>query len=678
MKENTSASRKHKGAAGSNGSKQRKPEDVRTPEQGLLFGSRFLESFAGPRLLAEPRFAVAELIANAWDAGATRVEIAWPEDPEHDSISVKDNGVGMTEDQFLVRWRTLAYDRTEHQGSSAEMPDDAPQDLIRTKRRAFGKNGVGRFAAFCFADAYEITTRRANRRTCYRVSHSSTTPLELEVVRRDASDGHGTEIRIPAPVRLHRVDADDLRKEIGLRFLSDPAFRVEVNGTQVGFDDIPEEHYVQLDVDVADGRIEIVVFDTQSTDRTVKHHGIAWHVNGRLVGDCSWRGFTDQAFIDGRKAAAKRYTFIVRADCLAEHVEKDWSSFKDSERFTTANDAVSDRIRTFLLDATREQREEVLNSVREAAAPTLLDLSPRQREKWESFVKEAQEACPSISPKDLKQLGGVLANLEQAESKYALINKLHELEPHQLDQLHAILRDWTLDMAREVLDELRMRLRLVAELKQKAFDEQAREVQELQPIFARGLWIFGPEFETIHFTSNETMTSVVQRLFAQEVDGSRHRPDFVVLPDGSVGLYSYPCYDDQGGEAGIDKVVIVELKRAGVSIGAKEKDQCWKYVKELFEQGLLDGRSRVNCFVLGSKLDALEASPRTEMAERVVIAPMHYDTVLARANSRLLKLYDRVKAAPFLKEAGVDTSLDVGNRNRQGTQQELFDTAPRR
>lgn len=38
-------------------------------------------------------------------------------------------------------------------------------------------------------------------------------------------------------------------------------------------------------------------------------------------------------------------------------------------------------------------------------------------------------------------------------------------------------------------------------------------VQELQPLFKRGLWIFGPEFETIEFTSNVGMTKVVQNCF---------------------------------------------------------------------------------------------------------------------------------------------------------------------
>ena len=95
-------------------------------------------------------------------------------------------------------------------------------------------------------------------------------------------------------------------------------------------------------------------------------------------------------------------------------------------------------------------------------------------------------------------------------------------------------------MAKAVLDEIGRRLKLVTELKNRLADENTKEVQELQPLFEKGLWIFGPEFETIEYTSNEGMTQVVQKLYKQkEGSGSRNRPDFAILPDGTCGLYAY-------------------------------------------------------------------------------------------------------------------------------------------
>jgi hypothetical protein len=213
-------------------------------------------------------------------------------------------------------------------------------------------------------------------------------------------------------------------------------------------------------------------------------------------------------------------------------------------------------------------------------------------------------------------------------------------------------------MAKIVLDELEMRLKLVNELQERTAKAETLEVQELQPLFYRGLWIFGPEFETIEFTSNETMTSVIQKLYGVELSGSRNRPDFAILPDSSVGLYSYDKYDDHGSEISVDRLVIVELKKPGVTIGEEQKGQCWKYVKELYSKGLLTDSSRVECYVLGSQIDQNECSVRTEKDERVRIQPLHFGMVLNRAKSRLLKLYDKVKRAPFFKNQDIQSYLN--------------------
>lgn len=42
---------------------------------------------------------------------------------------------------------------------------------------------------------------------------------------------------------------------------------------------------------------------------------------------------------------------------------------------------------------------------------------------------------------------------------------------------------------------------------------ETEEAQDLQRLFARALWIFGPQFESIEFTSNQGMTAVIRKLY---------------------------------------------------------------------------------------------------------------------------------------------------------------------
>jgi hypothetical protein len=609
----------------------------------LLFDDRFLESYAGNSLLTDPKTAIMELLANSWDAGATEVEIIWP-DEETGDFFIIDNGHGMTYNMFIKIWRTLSYNRLYEQGSYAYFENDLG---INYKRPAFGRNGKGRFAAFCFGNSYYVKTWREGEENLFEVRHEVDNPLVIKFLEKNRREGHGTEIF--TNYSFNGIPSHTIRSEIGMRFLTDPNFSVKVNNQKVSFFDIPKDNIEEIVIHVNEkDEVIIKVIDIKDTDRTTHLHGIAWRVKNRLVGECTWKGSDQEALVDGRRINAKRYTFMVFADALDSCVLPDWSGFKTTDpSFIETNNIVQSKIKDYLLGLTKESRESRLKELKIEHKNIIKRMSPISYERWEMFVKRTQEECPSISESDLIKLSGLLANLEASNNQYNLIHILHELSPDQLDNLDKILAEWNIDMAKIVLDELQFRLKLLEELKIKIQDPSTDELHELQPLFYRGLWIFGPEYETIEYTSNEGMTTVIYKIFNKNIKASKKRPDFVILPDSTVGLYSYPKYDENGSEIGVDKLTIVELKKPGINISSNEKSQCWEYIKELNKIGLLDRSSIVNCFVLGSKIDPLESSP-TLYNEYVRVIPLTYSIIVERAKSRLLKLADKVQRAPFL------------------------------
>jgi len=331
-------------------------------EQTCLFAPRFLIRFVGKAILGDPKVAVMELIANAWDAGATRVEILWPSRAAKQYFSIQDNGAGMTELELTQRWRTLAYDRVANQGEFAEFP----KGVHFPPRKAFGSNGVGRFAGFCFGKSYYVDTMKNQQRVIYKVSHGSiSSPFTLEKISQKIDHGHGTTIFVKELSGV-RLSAEDAKAEIGMRFLTDPSFSVFVNGEKVDFHHIPECHLLRKDIDIEGvGTMELTVIDTLETDKTTKQHGIAWHVNGRLVGDCSWKGAGFNELIDGRRIEARRYIFIVKADCLSEAVRQDWTGFDESnEAFSKAHDRLFREVKEFVLEVTKDKRKETLTEVK--------------------------------------------------------------------------------------------------------------------------------------------------------------------------------------------------------------------------------------------------------------------------------------------------------------------------
>ena len=81
-------------------------DEGQTPELPFLFGEGFLQDHAG-HIITDARIALIELIANAYDAGATCVKISWPSDLGQPFV-IKDNGAGMTKSFHRTNNRHLS------------------------------------------------------------------------------------------------------------------------------------------------------------------------------------------------------------------------------------------------------------------------------------------------------------------------------------------------------------------------------------------------------------------------------------------------------------------------------------------------------------------------------------------------------------------------------------------
>ena len=621
-------------------------------QESLFYEDRFLESWAGS-IITNPATAIVELVANCWDAYSTEVRINWPDIATGSQFSISDNGLGMTRDEFQYIWRAMSYDRVARYGNTT----NPPSDVQGLPRPVFGKNGKGRFASFCFSSEYSITSKKNGQQFTYRVYRSLNKPLVLDEIEfiETGVVGHGTEIKGIGTIPKVSLSAERARELLGGRFLANPAFRVYLNEKLITFNDIADSCLAIENVDIPGiGKVKILHIDTLKADKTTKQHGIAWWVLNRAVGECKWHSSDLERILDGRTSEAKRYTFIVQADFLndANAVKDDWSWFlADNETWKTVRPIVQDKIRDIILKGNKADRESKRQNVFEKIGGAVNTLPLMSKERVETFVNEVVDNCPNFGEQEIYQLSSILTKLEKTKSRYGLLEILHNQDPQDLDALHVVLTQWTIGMAKIVLDEIQNRLSLINELKAKIQIAGIDEVHELQPLFEKGLWMFGPQFESIEFTSNRGMTTVIRELFGKKTaKGSLNRPDFVILSDSSVGLYARSSYDEEYNENGIEHVVIVDLKTTKLSLGSKEKEQVWKYVKELKSKGHIRRTTKVDGFILGDQIEPGEGGTRTEDDSQVKIIPMLYDTVLTRAEKRLLNLHAKVKEAPFLVE----------------------------
>ncbi|WP_249183902.1 ATP-binding protein [Burkholderia ambifaria] len=630
-------------------------------QEDLFYEDRFLESWAGA-IITNPSTAIVELVANCWDAYATEVKISWPDPKNNKQFSISDNGKGMTKAEFDYIWRAMSYDRIAKGGATTA----PPVGVEGLPRFVFGKNGKGRFASFCLTKNYQITSIKDGQKFVYKVSRTPNKPLITELVEFVEKDveGHGTTITGEGEIRQINLSVEQARELLGGRFLANPSFKVILNGAPISFADISKSSLSIVDVDVPGyGTVKIYHIDTRKADKTTKQHGIAWWVTNRAVGDCKWRGADVERILDGRTEKAKRFTFIVQADFLNKEnaVKEDWSGFHDNnEAWLKTRPIVQDKIKEIISNTSYAEREGKRIAVLERVGESVNLLPLLSKERVTTFVNEVVDTCPNFGEQEVVQLTSILAKLEKSKSQYGLLEILHNQDPNDLDALHEVLSQWTIGMAKVVLDEIQGRLKVINELRIKIQVAGIDEVKELQPLFAKGLWMFGDKFESIHFTSNKGMTTVIRELFDGKAEkASLNRPDFVIRGDGSTGFYSLPSYNEDHEEVGVGHLVIVDLKTTKLSLGPKEKEQIWKYVKELKKKGYIQPETRVDGFVLGDQIESGEGGIRTEDNDKVKIQPLLYSIILSRAEQRLLKLYERVREAPFLMEQQEELSKFV-------------------
>ena len=326
------------------------------------FENNFIER-TYPSIVSDMSIAFAELVANSWDAGATRVDITIP-DKQGEPIIIEDNGSGMTNEEFRSRWMVFAYNRVNHQGEYIEFV--AP-DSTRIRRVAYGRNGVGRHSLVCFDDHYSIETWKDGCLNKYKIAVcGGDSAFSIEDFSQASKDGHGTKITVNAI--KHFPDSLAISKTLGYKFMFDPQFEIYVNGAKVEYHNslLPDKEDT---IDTQYGSMRISIYRIPEGEKATSNNGIAIWVNGRLVGRPAWT-IGEYKIEDARRKFALKHVIIVKADFLISDIAYDWTGFRKSEQVQEANKKLTAYLRKYRIEyykgKTTEVRDEALRTNKEA------------------------------------------------------------------------------------------------------------------------------------------------------------------------------------------------------------------------------------------------------------------------------------------------------------------------
>ena len=607
----------------------------------ILQGSKFEKDFIErtySSIVSDMSIAFSELVANSWDAGATLVLITLP-DKKGESIVIEDNGSGMTDKEFQQRWMTIAYNRVAHQGEYVEYTSSKG----KARRLAYGRNGVGRHSMLCFDDQYQVETWRDGKCNTYRISvDGGDSAFSIHEHFTSDKSGSGTRLTVRA-VKKTPTKAEVMRT-LGYRFLFDPEFSVFVNNEKIEFQKNIAPIITKRILLKLRPYIEVSIYQIPEGEKTTATNGIAFWAGSRLVGNPSWY-VGNTRVEDARRKFALRHLIVVQADCLMNDVRFDWSGFNNTTPVNEVFAAVTLFVREFRVDYYKGKVTEVkkdvirktIDRIEALPIPALYDLK--------GFFENYLEQRPEVDAEELNIIVNALISVLQSRNGMSILEKLSKMDIEDMDSLNDILDQWSISDIRTVLDEIDQRLKVINAIEKLSSDPTTDELHVLHPLISQAKWLFGVEFDNPNYTFNRTLTTVLKDLLKsqrkEDVDINwSKRPDLAI---GSNFSLSCVCTEevDENEIFVIEKILIIELKKGGFTIGHNEMNQADEYVDSIYNGNKLNCKPKIKAFVVGDKVSPSISTKKTQ-GDFGEIYAYTYRQLVQTAGKRLFNLKDKL------------------------------------
>lgn len=587
--------------------------------------------------------AVAELIANAWDADADEVQVTIPFDQEWDAnsqIVVSDSGTGMDfgecNDKFLV----VGLDRRAEFGN-----------YTAKNRKVIGRKGLGKLACFGTAKLIEVKTVKDGWLTHFALDYDeivrlsggalvSTEPYKPRILKDERCDRerNGTTVILKRLQLKHRLKETDFRRSMARRFaiLSDD-FRVIINGKPL----VREEATFQfrypesgLDTDEVPGLgtvkwwigfTEKPIPDEDARGIVVMARGkmaqapFFFHLSGGVYGQHGMQYMTGEVHADSlddhldidviaTDRATIRWEDPLAKPLLEWGAEKvksllgDWASRRTQDKVKRLGweTPYMDRIKRF----PEHERNEILKAVHQFAS---IDTITQER-----FV----------------ELVNLFLKAYENQHFMEMIRAINALDEAQQDEVFKLFAEWNILEAVQTAAIIRGRVEIIRKFRQM-IESGVREKPDMQNVLKDNPWLIDPTWSTLEH--EKSLDSVTAKYFEKRVPKSKRegrRLDIFCLSDSL-------------------RKVVVEVKRPGEVVGQEEIQQLVDYVFYLRDQAdqTTDRTKRVTVHgLLIAERIGLEDRRWRDMVEKEGVFVRTWDVLLATAERQYGEFFDLVKS----------------------------------
>lgn len=603
----------------------------------LRFHGKIIEHL-GIQMYQSPVNAIAELIANSWDADAKRVDITLPDSVGDGAVfSIRDNGGGMTFEECEEYYLRVGRNRR----------GDDPDDKTAAGRPVLGRKGIGKFAGFGIARIVTLDTisGETGERTKFQLNldeitggeYVSTQGKEIEVLEYEGpdpsrKDRSGTTVelkeltirRTPNPPRFSMSMARrfSLQKETA-------EFEIRVNGQTLpeAYDAAGFQYVFPRDLpdEMKDGKlitdegwgVETIADSHEIKWRFLFHEdtideeelkGIAVFTKGKLaqrpflfniIGGL--RGQHGVEYLAGQVIAD--YIDSLPEDLIATERQRiNWEHDETRPLLDWGNEQLRECLKAWVdlraMEKTRKLEEKVLGF-----AGRLNQLQKHERRTVKGALTSLAKVS-TLSDAQFEELGDAVLTAWERGRLRDLVHEIAEAEGLTESQLLEILREAKVLTALQTLEVVATKVEAIQSL-QARIQRQDLE-NEVRDFLAENPWLISPEWET--FQRERGLRSLLGEAAEGAYEGKGIYAGRVDLALGSGS-----------------QLLVIELVRPGKKVDWDHLSRFERYVTTISERlkASTSGRfNRVTGYLIS---DSLENTP--ELLQKV--RSMERDDMLA-------------------------------------------------
>lgn len=602
--------------------------------------------------------AIGELVANAWDAGATEVRITLPESDDYDPvtslITISDNGCGMDEEHVQDRYLVVGLNRRAQDGDSITMNTTDP---TAHPRALMARKGIGKLAGFGIATRMAVESWK-NGTSVHFLLDANDLRAESNDVREAQIKGDvgpaaqdqwpsGTCVTLAGLRHKSPILKDKLLQSLARRFSRRVSreMSIQVNGAPVGqphWDlDFRCPENGEENVTLEDGtrvrywygfskkpirETELRGFVICARERTAQGPPFFFDVEGTASGQHSTRYVTGAISADFLDSGTTDDSDEQRDIISTDRQEIDWEHPRASLLKAWGENLARKVLRECSDRRGKKLEYDILNNPK--FAPRIERLEPASRTQISFFLKRLAEANPDpdkidsladrlIQAYEFRQFHDIIADLEKAA----------EADPAHLELLLDKIGEWRVLESRSILEIVNGRLQIISKFEQLLVNDAPETASKLSTdnlhdLIGGNPWILNPEWQVLR--EETSVTRQLRDWGNQDIgdEDDRTRYDFLAIGNDR-------------------RLVVIEIKRPGHPAELEELQRLERYRERLSRAH--GQRDLYMVLICGPRLNVIDSTSKTwedaedrevrlwsELFDRTKSVYEHYRSILER------------------------------------------------